>query len=176
MNFPLGDTRATAVTVALGPGGTLSATYLAPAGSTTGLIFDVTGYFVGDDGGATYVPLNPSRILDTRVGTGLAGPFSANTPRTFQVTGQGGVPTSAVAVTGTLTVTGQSRAGYLYLGPTPLANPPSSTMNFPLGDTRATAVTVALGPGGTLSATYLAPAGSTTGLIFDVTGYFVVLP
>ncbi|HEY7451195.1 MAG TPA: glycosyl hydrolase family 18 protein [Candidatus Limnocylindria bacterium] len=125
---------------------------------------------------ATYVPLNPSRILDTRVGTGLAGPFSANTPRTFQVTGQGGVPTSAVAVTGTLTVTGQSRAGYLYLGPTPLANPPSSTMNFPLGDTRATAVTVALGPGGTLSATYLAPAGSTTGLIFDVTGYFVVLP
>jgi hypothetical protein len=35
-------------------------------------------------------------------------------------------------------------------------------------------VTVALGAGGTLSATYLAAAGGgSTQLIFDVTGYFV---
>jgi hypothetical protein len=31
---------------------------------------------------------------------------------------------------------------------------------------------VAVGPGGTLSATYLAPGGSTA-FVFDVTGYFV---
>jgi hypothetical protein len=67
------------------------------------------------------------------------------------------VPSGAVAVTGNLTVTNQTAAGYLFLGPDPVASPTSSTLNFPLGDTRANGVTVALGSGGTLSATYLSP-------------------
>jgi serine protease len=75
-----------------------------------------------------------------------------------------------VAVTGNLTVTGQTSAGYAYIGPQPLADPPSSTLNFPWGDTRANGLTVALGPGGALSATY-GYAGATH-LVFDVTGYF----
>ncbi|MGH2489003.1 MAG: N-acetylmuramoyl-L-alanine amidase, partial [Candidatus Limnocylindria bacterium] len=45
----------------------------------------------------TFVPLPPARILDTRVGNGLSGPFSAGVPRTFQVTGMGGVPLTATA-------------------------------------------------------------------------------
>ncbi|RPH32661.1 MAG: PKD domain-containing protein, partial [Chloroflexi bacterium] len=119
----------------------------------------------------TYVPLAPARVLDSRFGTGLSGPFTAHAPRIFQVAGTGGVPANAVAVTGTLTVTGQNNGGYAYLGPDPAALPPSSTLNFPAGDTRATGVTVALGPGGTLSATV---GGATSAhLVFDVTGYFV---
>ncbi|HEY5434245.1 MAG TPA: hypothetical protein VIK13_03360, partial [Candidatus Limnocylindrales bacterium] len=39
----------------------------------------------------TYVPLAPARLLDTRSGTGLSGPFKSGTARTFQVTGRGGV-------------------------------------------------------------------------------------
>jgi hypothetical protein len=120
---------------------------------------------------ATYVPLSPSRLLDTRFGNGLSGPFSAHTPRTFQVAGRGGVPANAVAITGNLTVTNQSGAGFVFLGPDPVPNPSSSTLNFPLGDTRANGVTVALGPGGTLSATF--GYSGTTDLVFDVTGYFV---
>jgi hypothetical protein len=162
--------------VALGPGGTLSATYAAVGGNTTHLIFDVTGYFVSGDSGARFVPLAPARLLDTRVNTGLSGTFSANSPRTFQVTGQGGVPANAVAVTGNLTVTQQTAAGFVFLGPTPSPSPTSSTLNFPVGDNRANGLTVALGPGGTLSATYAAVGGNTTHLIFDVTGYFVVVP
>ncbi|HEY5435545.1 MAG TPA: glycosyl hydrolase family 18 protein, partial [Candidatus Limnocylindrales bacterium] len=46
----------------------------------------------------TYVPLAPARLLDTRSGTGLSGPFKSGTARTFQVTGRGGVPAGAVAV------------------------------------------------------------------------------
>jgi hypothetical protein len=121
---------------------------------------------------ATFVPLAPARLLDTRVANGLAGTFSANTPRTFQVSGRGGVPADAVAVTGNLTVTGQTAAGFVFLGPTPTASPTSSTLNFPLADTRANGLTVALSPSGTLSAVYGAPAGKTTHLVFDVTGYF----
>ncbi len=93
------------------------------------------------------------------------------TPRTFQVAGVGGVPATAVAVTGILAVTGQSGARVLLPRPGAGHQPTSSTLNFPAADTRATGVTVALGPGGTLSATF-GYAGSTH-LVFDVTGYFV---
>jgi hypothetical protein len=174
LNFPIGDNRANGVTVALGDDGSLSATFDgSAAGNSTHLVFDVTGYFVHDDSGATFVPLTPARLLDTRTGNGLAGPFVKGTPRTFQVTGRGGVPTDATGVTGNLTATGMSAAGFVFLGPDPIANPSSSTLNFPVGDSRANGVTVALGTGGKLSATFAGPtAGHTTHLIFDVTGYF----
>ncbi len=120
---------------------------------------------------ATFVPLSPARLLDSRFGNGLSGKFNAGIPRTFQVTGLGGVPLSATAVTGNLTATNQTQAGFVFLGPDPVANPTSSTLNFPLGDTRANGVTVALSLTGTLSATF-GYAGQTD-LIFDVTGYFV---
>jgi hypothetical protein len=175
LNFPVGDDRANGVTVALGDGGILGITYVSPnAGTTAHAIFDVTGYFVPDTSGATYLPLNPSRILDTRSGTGLSGAFSSHVARTFQATGRGGVPSNAIAVTGNLTVTGQTSSGYLSIGPNATNNPTSSTLNFPVGDDRANGVTVALGTGGTLSVTFVAPsAGPIAHVIFDVTGYFV---
>jgi serine protease inhibitor ecotin len=175
LNFPLGDDRANAVTVALGAGGTLSLTYVTSAlGPTAHALFDVTGYFVPDTSGATYVALIPARFLDSRSGNGLSGAFNSHAARTFQVTGRGGVPANATAVTGNLTVTGQSSAGYLYVGPVAMNNPTSSTLNFPVGDDRANQVTVALGTGGTLSITFVAPSASQIAhAIFDVTGYFV---
>jgi glucose/arabinose dehydrogenase len=172
LNFPLGDNRANGVTVALSGTGRLSVTYQAPAGKTAQVIFDVTGYFVPDASGATYHPLAPTRLLDTRSGNGLSGAFQANHARIFQVTGRGGVPANAVAVTGNLTVTGQTGAGLLFIGPNATNTPTSSTLNFPLGDNRANGVTVALSGTGRLSVTYQAPAGKTAQVIFDVTGYF----
>jgi outer membrane protein assembly factor BamB len=175
LNFPTADDRANAVTVALGTGGKLSITYAAPAlGPTAQVIFDVTGYFTADSTGGTYHGLAPTRLLDTRFGTGLSGPFQSHLARTFSVAGGGGpVPANATAVTGTLTVTTQTSRGYLYVGPTAVNDPASSNLNFPLADDRANAVTVALGAGGTLSITYAAPTlGPTADVIFDVTGYF----
>jgi PKD repeat protein len=171
LNVPAGDTRANGVTVALSPSGTLSPTWTAFGGGGADLLFDVTGYFMPNTSGATYVPLTPARVLDSRSGTGLSGPFVAGVPRTFQVTGMGGVPANAVAVTGNLAMTNQTAGGFTYLGPDPLASPPTSTLNAPWGDTRANGVTVRLGPGGTLSATF-SYSGSAH-LLFDVTGYFV---
>jgi len=174
LNFPLNDDRANAVTVALSGSGTLSITYAAPtSGPTAQVIFDVTGYFMPDASGATYFPLNPTRILDSRDGTGgLSGAFSSHVARTFTVIGHGGVPSGATAVTGNLTVTQQTNLGFLAIGPVAMNNPTSSTLNFPLNDDRANAVTVALG-GGALSITYAAPtSGPTAHVIFDVTGYF----
>jgi len=53
--------------------------------------------------------------------------------------------------------------------------PITSTLNFPVGDNRANGVTVALhsvSNVGTLGVTYVARAGATAQVLFDVTGYF----
>jgi hypothetical protein len=174
LNFPVGDDRANGVTVALGAGGTLSVTFVAPApGPTTHVLFDVAGYFTTDASGSTYNPLTPTRILDTRSGIGLSGPFSSHVARTLNLGGTV-VPILALAVTGNLTVTGQTSPGYLYIGPVAMNNPTSSTLNFPVGDDRANGVTVALNPPGVFSITFVASAGAATAhVVFDVTGYYV---
>ena len=146
-------------------------TYLTPAKAPSVTTLTI-GYHVPPLTDSTYVPLSPARLLDSRSGNGLAGKFSPGVPRTFQVSGRGGVPATAVAVSGNLTVTNQTSYGAAFLGPNPTPSPGTSTLNFPLADNRANAVTLALGAGGTLSLTYLAASG-TTDFVFDVTGYFV---
>jgi uncharacterized Zn-binding protein involved in type VI secretion len=172
INFNAGDVTANGMTVALGTSGSLSATYMANAGNTTDLVFDVTGYFTPDTSGATYHALTPARILDTRKGLGLPGKLVANTPATFAVRGHGGVPTAAIAVTGNVTVTGSTSSWAVYLGPIPVATPPTSTINFKAGQVLANNLTVAVSDTGTLSATYMSNLGNTTDLAFDVTGYY----
>ncbi len=51
-----------------------------------------------------YVPLTQARIVDSRIGQGLAGGVTAGTVSSFQVLGQGGVPSSGVSAV-VLTVT-----------------------------------------------------------------------
>ena len=177
INFPLGDNRANNFTSPLNTNGSVSLTYKAGAGKTTHFILDVTGYFLNNASGQTYKTLTPVRILDSRPGTGnigLTGAFQANVNREFKVAGRLTVPANAVAVTGNLTVTGQTAAGYVTLASTPPpALPATSTINFPLGDTRANGVTLKLSSAGSIFGVYKAPPGKTAHLIFDVTGYYV---
>lgn len=168
LNVPYGDIRANGVIAPLGGGGRLSVT---ANSMQTQVVFDVTGYFVPPAaGGSTWTPLSPARILDTRFGLGLGGPFAANVPRTFQVAGSGGVPADAVAVTANVTITGQTGAGYVAVTRTPVASPATSTVNFPIRDDRANNIVAPLGPNGTLSASFR--GNGATQLIVDVTGYF----
>jgi hypothetical protein len=172
LNFPMHDNRANGVTVALASNGTLAAVFVgASSTSKTDLLFDVTGYFLPDFAHAAYFQVPPYRALDTREGKSL-GAFYTAKPQKFSV--GSGVPSEAVAVTGNLTVTGQTAAGYVALGPTVTSKPSFSTINFPTRDTRANNVTVQLGAGGTLQAVLVSAAGARTQLVFDVTGYYRV--
>ena len=87
--------------------------------------------------GATFAPIAPLRVLDTRDGTGLAGPFVSGTPRSFEVAGVGAIPDDAIAVTANVTVTGQTAAATSRSRRSRPRHPTSSTLNFPAGDTRA---------------------------------------
>lgn len=123
--------------------------------------------------GATFVPIDPVRVLDSRTNTGTTGAFVSSVPKTIQVAGALGIPNDAVAITGNLTVTGQQAAGFASLTQLPTANPSTSTLNFPLKDVRANNVTSPLTPSGKVSLVYKATAGKATHLVLDVTGYFL---
>ncbi|HEU4918421.1 MAG TPA: hypothetical protein VFT20_01700 [Candidatus Limnocylindrales bacterium] len=175
INFPLGDTRANNLTIPVGPNGTLSAVYKASGGRSTHVIVDITGYFLPGDEDATYATITPVRVLDSRFNTGLPGTFKPNVPRTLSIAGANGIPADAVAITGNLTVVGQTRAGYLSVTREPTATPTTSTLNFPVGDTRANGVSVPLNGQGDLSIVYKS-SGGTTHVILDVTGYYRNVP
>jgi hypothetical protein len=173
INFPIGDNRANNLTVALSATGSLSAVYKAATGKTTHLIFDVTGYFLANDTGTTYTTITPARVLDTRNGTGLSNKFVNNVPRTLTITGAHGIPMTATAITGNLTVTQQSAAGFLAVTKDPTATPATSTLNFPVGDNRANGVYAPLSASGGLSIVFKSStANAQTHVILDVTGYF----
>ncbi len=173
LNFPVGDNRANNVTIPLNASGQLAAVYKATPGATTDLLFDVTGYFLSGTGHATYLPIVPVRALDTRHAIGLSGPFQASLPLSLQVAGVNGVPMNASAITANLTVTGQTKAGFLALTTTSIPSPLSSNLNFPVGDTRANGVAAQLDGSGALWIVYKAAAGATANVILDITGYFL---
>ena len=181
LNFPKGDTRANAVTVPLGSGGVLWVTFVGSGGAKADVVFDVTGYFLGGSSGATYLTVTPNRIVDSRAGTrlGLASTLQTGVPAQIQVTDRSDdpalrIPSSAVAITGNLTVVNSTSPGFFSLTiDRPASTPTTSTLNFPKADVRANAVTVPLGSGGVLWLTFIGGSGATADAVFDVTGYFV---
>jgi uncharacterized membrane protein YoaK (UPF0700 family) len=174
LNFPLGDVRANGLTADLNDDGDLSITYIGAAGATTHAALDITGYYVEGAGGLLFYPLNPGRVLDSRSGavlSGISGSFTSGTPKTLEVGSHWGVPAGAEAITGNLTVVGQTAAGFVSITPTPDSSPSTSTLNFPLGDIRANGVTVPLSSDD-LSLVYKAAATKKTHLLLDLAGYF----
>jgi N-acetylneuraminic acid mutarotase len=179
VNAPAGDVRADGVTVKLAGDGTLSAIWVGGTGSTADLIFDVTGYFIAGTSGSKFVPLEPTRLVDTRFNLPFTGPVPRATPATIAIAGHGGVPVSATGISGNLTVAQQTYAGYITVAPHLDAGvaPTFSTINFPKGDVRANGFYVRLNDDGSLAVVYEASrAGSSTHFIIDITGYFQAAP
>jgi FtsP/CotA-like multicopper oxidase with cupredoxin domain len=171
INFPARDTRANNLTVAL-TGGNVSVLFVGGRGATANVFIDVTGYFAPGFGGASYVTVTPTRVLDSRAGTrlGMTSSLTAGTGATFTVTG---APAGVIAVTGNLAEVGATGTGSLTLLPTSTVPPTTTTISFPARDTRADGVTIGVGPGGTLWIIYTGPAGTRADALFDVTGFFM---
>ena len=137
----------------------------------------MTGYYSAAGGGLLFHPLNPGRRVDTRLAVGLSGfgngltGAQGTTSRSAVIAGHFGVPAAASAITGNLTITAQTGAGYVAVTNASVAHPTTSTINFPLGDDRANGVTVPLGAGD-LWFVYQVLAGKHVQLILDLTGYF----
>lgn len=146
------------------------------------LVVDESGYFQYNVG-AAFVPMNPTRYLDTRKGI---GEFSGNLTSTGALASFGtgaltisgippisGQPAQAKAIAANITVTQPAAGGYITAYPaneTP--RPTASTLNFSAGETIPNAATVQLSDDATDGIDLYNGSPGTVQLIVDVEGYY----
>ncbi len=118
----------------------------------THCIVDVFGYF-SKAGGDRFVPVDPSRLFDTRSGQGTRrGKLGHLAPLDIQVSGKSGVPKSgATAVVMNLTVTEPEAPGHVTVSPAGVAMPDTSNVNFYANDTVPNLTICKLGTGGKIT-------------------------
>jgi hypothetical protein len=159
VNYLPGDTVASAAFVPVAGDGTICIASMNPVD----VVVDLTGVF-GDDGDLRFVPTDPTRMLDTRIGTGGWLLYQG----AGQVLDVRVVPPDARAVTGTITLVSPLRPGWLKAYPCG-TEPPTSAVNAGTEAVFANAVTV----GVDADARICIKALSATHTLFDVTGWWV---
>jgi len=165
LNWMAGVTVPNRVIVPIGTGGQVS--FFNGLGAAD-VIVDVNGYFTDSSGtGASFVPLTPSRIVDTRIG---GSPIGGPGTMLVTVAGKGGVPASgAKAVVLNVTVVNPTTASALTVWPADASQPTSSDLNFTAGQTVPNLVVVKLSANGQID---IFNAFGTTNVIVDVVGWY----
>jgi len=172
VNFTPGSVTANLVFVGLPSSGQVS---IFNSAGVTNLVVDVEGY-VGPEtttGTGLYVPLQPSRICDTRPSE-PANPCTGRAPAAggnleVPVLGQGGVPSSDVAaVAVTLTAIDPIDGGFLGVYPAGTAYPGTSNVNFTAGEVVANTVIVPVGANGSIE---VYSSSGDPEVAIDVEGY-----
>jgi hypothetical protein len=117
-----------------------------------------------------YVPLTPTRVLDTRNGTGgVSGAVGPGQTISINIAGTAGVPaTGASAVVLNVTATDPTSASYVTVFPEGNPLPLASNLNFGPGQTVANLVEVQLGSNGAVS--FFNQLGDVQ-LVADLEGY-----
>lgn len=113
-----------------------------------------------------YVPVSPTRILDTRTRDTKPGPGSTIT---LPVAGVAGVPPDATAVVMNLTGTAATANGFVTAYPTGPIRPTASNLNLRVGSARPNLVVVPLGSDGSVNLY----TESGAHLIADLAGYWI---
>jgi alpha-tubulin suppressor-like RCC1 family protein len=164
-----GATRPNAVIVPISPDGKIKIY----SQSGAHLLADVSGYFTDgsapdtDDG--LFVPLAPSRLLDSR--SGGASPIPANGQTSFGVTGRLGIPSTANGVALNLTGNKSIGKGFVTGWPTDETRPFTSNLNIP--GPNETIANMAILPLRLPSGRISLYTQSGTHLIADSSGYFL---
>ncbi|GAB2685799.1 N-acetylmuramoyl-L-alanine amidase [Thalassiella azotivora] len=115
-----------------------------------------------------YVPVTPTRLLDTRDGDALNAHQRVDVP----VLGRAGVPSSGVgAVALNVTGTCATTTTYLTVAPTGTSGSSTSAVNLDAGRSAAALVTTSVGSGGKVTVTN---GQGSTDVVVDVVGYFPV--
>ncbi|QHT57758.1 S8 family serine peptidase [Cellulomonas sp. H30R-01] len=143
-------------------------------GMRTHLVVDLFGYYA-PGGAAAFAPATPTRVLDTRDGTGVRpGAVTGGHWVDLDVAGANGVPDDASAVV--LNVAGTAVTGRTFVSvyPTPdlgsgVDRPTTSNLNLYPGRDQANLVTVKIGEGGRVR--FWVDQASTH-LVADLAGYY----
>lgn len=177
------NTAIVRVSGAVSAGGSAGSITVRNAAGSTRVLVDLQGYYVvgtGSAGGSGYMPLQPSRLLDTRTGQGAAagaGRVPGNSSVVVQATGAAtGIPPTASAVTVNVAALHPTTVGYVVAyayqpGAAPGAGlPPTATVNLQPGQDVDNAAEVPLGGDGRFQ---VYAANSATDLVVDITGYYL---
>lgn len=167
LNFASGQTVANAVITKVGAAGKIN---IVNHSGSVDVLADVVGYFVASEG-ASFVPLTPTRVVDSRAGTGgYSSSWQSSRTRTFAVAGPGkSLPPNVVAAVLNLTVTGPSKASFVTVKPFDGDKARTSSINFAAGQTIANLVTVPLFDG---QLDVYNDYGATHAIL-DLVGYYV---
>lgn len=170
LNFNTAETTANLVVVKVGSNGKVSV--FNSVGGTTHVIVDVAGWYSGTATGnaGRFEPVSPSRILDTRDGTGGGARIGPGASFDLQVSGRGGIPSSgAQAAVLNVTVTGPTADSFLTVYPAGESRPLASNVNFVPASTVASRAQVKLGAGGKVT---IYNGGGSSDVIVDVSGWY----
>jgi len=162
LNFGPGQTIPNMVQVPVGPGNTV--TIYNNAG-TVEVIADLVGSYAPGTGSG-FTGITPTRVLDTRTGTGAPAALGAGATLTLTVPG---LPAGTTAVALNVTVTNPTAGSWLTVYPGGAAQPYASNLNYGPGQTIPNMVMVPVGPGGTV--TIYNNAG-TVDVIADLVGSY----
>jgi hypothetical protein len=175
VNFKAGATVPNRVMVKLGSGGRVTITNGA---GWVDVVVDVGGWYTDATAvstGGRMTALAPSRILDSRDGTGTsAGALGQAGTRTIQVAGRDGIPsmtstTPPTAVILNVTVTNGTAPSYLSVYPSDAPRPVVSDLNWTPAHTVPNLVVVKLAADGTIT---IYNAMGSVDVVGDVMGWF----
>jgi hypothetical protein len=170
VNFTAGQTISNYVIVPVGPNGHIDLANGSPG--TVQLLGDISGYFTSDNtasGDTSYTPLSPTRLMDTRDGTGgTHGPVPAGQTTSLKVGGNAGIPTGVNAVAVNITATNEAAASYLITYADGTTKPAISGLQFTTGQDISGLAIVPVSSLGYIDLWN----GATTDLIVDAIGYF----
>jgi uncharacterized delta-60 repeat protein len=170
LNFTAGRTVPNLVVAPVGADGKVD--FLNGSAGTVQIIADVSGWFASGSpaGGGGLAPLTPTRIMDTRLGTGALGPVPADKSVSLAVLGHGGIPASGVgAVVLNVTVTQTTAPGFVTVYPDGVTPPTTSNLNFLAGVTVPNLVIAPVGADGKVD--FLNGSAGTVQIIADVSGW-----
>ena len=168
LNVRAGQTVPNLVTVAVGEGGRVR---LRNAAGSINLIADLAGYYSPSATGR-FVPVAPSRFLDTRSGIGGAPiPVTGEGFVDLKVSGARGVPAGATAAVLNLTGTGVTNTTDVRAYPLGASSVPTvSNLNLARGTTRANLAIVKTGNDGRIR---VRNGAGSVNLIGDLAGYMI---
>jgi subtilase family serine protease len=161
LNFSPGQTIPNLVTVQVGTDGAID--FYNHAGNVQ-VLADLQGYYTTNtNGGSTYQPVTPTRLLD-------ATPVGQNGHQLLQILGQGGVPSTGVSgVILNVTATAPTDFSYLSVYPDGATQPVVSNLNVTPGETIPNLVIVPVGNDGKVN---IYNHVGTTDVLADVEGYY----
>ena len=175
LNYSANENIANMVIVPLGKDGAIDLVAGGAAGAKVKAIIDVEGFYTQEpsvvDDGDGFVPVQPTRLIDTRTGLGVpsVGPTTSVdvNPQTLK-----GMPAGSGGMAANITVVDPSGNGMLSAWDFNELTA-TSTLNFNKGQNVANMAMFGWAPGSSDQYLYMNTSGPTAGMVVDMFGYFV---